>query len=80
MSSTRPSLRRFTCIRELARPEITNIYGSGVAWAPGGCTGARIVVTLMSAMRDLDVKTGLATWYRRRPGTAIIIERADDRS
>ncbi|MDD3717484.1 MAG: thiolase family protein [Actinomycetota bacterium] len=68
----------FTCIRELGLdPEITNIYGSGVALGhPVGCTGARIVVTLMSAMRDLDVKTGLATLcIGGGQGTAIIIER-----
>lgn len=68
----------FTCIRELGlNPEITNIYGSGVALGhPVGCTGARIVVTLMSAMRDLGVKLGLATLcIGGGQGTAIVLER-----
>ncbi len=68
----------FTCIRELGLdPKITNIYGSGIALGhPVGCTGARIVVTLMSAMRDLDVKRGLATLcIGGGQGTAIVLER-----
>jgi acetyl-CoA C-acetyltransferase len=68
----------YVCIRELGlSPDITNLYGSGVALGhPVGCTGARIVVTLMSAMKDLDVKMGLATLcVGGGQGTAIIIER-----
>ncbi len=68
----------FACIRELGlNPETTNIYGSGVALGhPVGCTGARIVVTLMSAMKDLDVKVGLASLcVGGGQGTAIVIER-----
>ena len=68
----------FVCIRELGlNPDITNIYGSGVALGhPVGCTGARIVVTLMSAMNDLDVNMGLATLcVGGGQGNAIIIER-----
>ncbi len=68
----------YTCIRELGlNPAITNIYGSGVALGhPVGCTGARIVVTLMSAMKDLDVKMGLASLcVGGGQGTAIILER-----
>jgi len=68
----------FVCIRELGlNPDITNIYGSGVALGhPVGCTGARIVVTLMSAMKDLDVKKGLASMcIGGGQGMAMIIER-----
>ncbi|RJP31136.1 MAG: thiolase family protein [Actinobacteria bacterium] len=68
----------FVCMRELGLDSaITNIYGSGIALGhPVGCTGARIVVTLMSAMKDLDVKTGLASLcIGGGQGSAIIIER-----
>jgi len=68
----------FTCIRELGlNPVTTNIYGSGVALGhPVGCTGARIVVTLMSAMKDLDVKVGLASLcIGGGQGSAMVIER-----
>ncbi len=68
----------FVCIRELSlNPDITNIYGSGIALGhPVGCTGARIVVTLMSAMKDLDVKLGLASLcIGGGQGTAMVIER-----
>jgi acetyl-CoA C-acetyltransferase len=40
----------------------TNIYGSGIALGhPIGCTGARIVVTLLHAMKRNNAKYGLAT-------------------
>lgn len=68
----------FVCIRELGlNTEITNIYGSGIALGhPVGCTGARIVVTLLSAMKDLDVKIGLASMcIGGGQGMAMIIER-----
>ena len=40
----------------------TNIYGSGISLGhPIGCTGARIVVTLMHEMKRNNHKTGLAT-------------------
>lgn len=39
-----------------------NVYGGAVALGhPTGCTGTRIVVTLLSAMRDQGVEKGLAT-------------------
>jgi acetyl-CoA C-acetyltransferase len=57
------AVQAYACIRELGlNPDITNIYGSGIALGhPVGCTGARIVVTLMSAMRDRDARLGLAS-------------------
>lgn len=68
----------FVCIRELGlNPAITNIYGSGVALGhPVGCTGARIVVTLMTAMKELDAKVGLASMcIGGGQGMAMVIER-----
>ena len=51
------------CIRELAlTPDKTNIYGSGISLGhPIGCTGTRIVVTLIHAMKRNNAKYGLAT-------------------
>jgi acetyl-CoA C-acetyltransferase len=51
------------CINEL-RLDLnkTNIYGSGISLGhPIGCTGARLVVTLIHAMKRNNVKFGLAT-------------------
>jgi acetyl-CoA C-acetyltransferase len=51
------------CIRELGFDmEKTNLLGSGISIGhPIGCTGARIVVTLMNEMIRNDVELGLAT-------------------
>ena len=51
------------CMRELGLSlDKTNIYGSGIALGhPIGCTGARIVVTLLHAMKRNNAKYGLAT-------------------
>ncbi|MBN2150652.1 MAG: acetyl-CoA C-acyltransferase, partial [Candidatus Lokiarchaeota archaeon] len=41
---------------------ITNVNGSGIGLGhPVGCTGARIVVSLINEMRKRGVKRGLAT-------------------
>ncbi|MEJ5187436.1 MAG: thiolase family protein [Candidatus Geothermincolales bacterium] len=67
------------CIRELGLdPERTNIYGSGIALGhPVGCTGVRILLTLITAMKDLDVRYGLATLCcGGGQGVAIVLERA----
>ena len=67
------------CIRELGLdPERTNIYGSGIALGhPVGCTGVRILLTLITAMKDLDVRYGLATLCcGGGQGVAVILERA----
>jgi len=43
-------------------PERVNVHGGAVALGhPIGASGARILVTLLSAMEDRDVATGLAT-------------------
>lgn len=42
--------------------EITNVNGSGIGLGhPVGCTGARLVVTLINEMKKRGVKKGLAT-------------------
>jgi acetyl-CoA C-acetyltransferase len=72
------AVQAYACIRELGlNPDITNIYGSGIALGhPVGCTGARIVVTLMSAMRDRDARLGLASLcIGGGQGIAIVLER-----
>ncbi len=68
----------YYCIRELGlNPEITNIYGSGIALGhPVGCTGARIVVTLLTAMKELDARYGLASLcIGGGQGIAMVVER-----
>jgi acetyl-CoA C-acetyltransferase len=43
-------------------PERVNVHGGAVALGhPIGCSGARVLVTLLHAMEDRDVATGLAT-------------------
>jgi acetyl-CoA C-acetyltransferase len=51
------------CIRELGLDlDRTNLLGSGISIGhPIGCTGARIVITLMNEMVRNDVDLGLAT-------------------
>jgi len=51
------------CIRELELDlDKTNLLGSGISIGhPVGCTGARIVITLMNEMIRNDVELGLAT-------------------
>ncbi len=42
--------------------ELVNVHGGAVALGhPIGASGARILVTLLGAMEDRDVETGLAT-------------------
>ena len=51
------------CMRELGlRSDRTNIYGSGISLGhPIGCTGARVVVTLLHGMKRRNARHGLAT-------------------
>jgi acetyl-CoA C-acetyltransferase len=43
-------------------PERVNVHGGAVALGhPIGCSGARVLVTLLHAMEDRDAETGLAT-------------------
>lgn len=51
------------CIRELGISlDRTNIFGSGISLGhPIGCTGTRVVVTLLNAMKRRNARYGLAT-------------------
>jgi acetyl-CoA C-acetyltransferase len=51
------------CMRELGiSADRTNIYGSGISLGhPIGCTGARLAVTLLHAMKRNNARYGLAT-------------------
>lgn len=66
------------CLRELGiTMEKTNPHGSGISLGhPIGCTGARVVVTLMNEMRRRDLTLGLATMcIGGGQGMAIVVER-----
>lgn len=58
-------------------PEKTNVNGGAIALGhPIGCSGARILVTLIHEMIKRDVKTGLATLcIGGGQGTSIIVKR-----
>ena len=67
------------CIRELRLDlEKTNVHGSGISLGhPIGCTGARIVVTLLHEMRRRKATLGLATLcIGGGQGMAMVIEKA----
>jgi len=57
--------------------EITNVNGSGIALGhPVGCTGVRIMTTLLYEMKRRDAKNGLATLCAGGGmGTAVVIKR-----
>jgi acetyl-CoA C-acetyltransferase len=64
--------------RELGVPtEKLNIYGSGIALGhPIGSTGARIIVTLLTALQTEQGKLGLASLcHGTGGGTAVAVER-----
>ncbi len=66
------------CIRELKlSKDNTNIWGSGISLGhPIGCTGARLVVTLLHEMKRSNLKRGLATMcVGGGMGMAMILER-----
>jgi 3-oxoadipyl-CoA thiolase len=68
------------CIRELSLdPARVNIYGGAIALGhPLGCTGAKILVTLVHALRREDKRLGLATMcIGVGQGIAMIIERVE---
>jgi acetyl-CoA C-acetyltransferase len=63
--------------RELGVPlEKLNVYGSGISLGhPIGCTGARMVVTLITALQNEGGKLGLASLcHGTGGGTAVAIE------
>lgn len=66
------------CIRELkVNMDKTNIHGSGISLGhPIGCTGARLVVTLMHEMVRSNLHLGLASLcVGGGQGMAIVLER-----
>jgi acetyl-CoA C-acetyltransferase len=67
------------CMRELGLGlDRTNIYGSGISLGhPIGCTGARVTVTLLHAMKRRKARYGLATMcIGGGQGMAMVFERA----
>jgi acetyl-CoA C-acetyltransferase len=58
-------------------PERLNVHGGAIALGhPFGCTGARIMTTLLNAMRVRDVQFGLETMcVGGGQGMAIVLER-----
>ena len=65
------------CMKELEiSVDNTNIYGSGISLGhPIGCTGARVVVTLLNAMKRKSARYGLATMcIGGGQGMAMILE------
>jgi acetyl-CoA C-acetyltransferase len=68
------------CMNELGLSlERTNIHGSGISLGhPIGCTGARIVVTLLHAMKRNNARYGLATMcIGGGQGMAMVFELAN---
>jgi acetyl-CoA C-acetyltransferase len=66
------------CEREMGwNRDIVNVNGSGISLGhPVGCTGARLVVTLLYEMAKRDVRRGLATLCAGGgQGFAMIVER-----
>ncbi|HSB05394.1 MAG TPA: acetyl-CoA C-acetyltransferase, partial [Thermodesulfobacteriota bacterium] len=67
------------CIRELKFDlEKTNVNGSGISLGhPIGCTGARLIVSLLHEMRRRNVEIGLATLcIGGGQGMAMIVQRS----
>jgi acetyl-CoA C-acetyltransferase len=72
------AVQAIACMRELnCDLEKTNVLGSGISIGhPIGCTGARIIVTLMSQMVRNDLELGLATLcIGGGQGMASVLER-----
>lgn len=66
------------CMRELGMStDNTNILGSGISLGhPVGCTGARLVVTILHEMKRNNLKRGLVTMcIGGGQGMAMVIER-----
>ena len=65
------------CVRELGLdPAKVNIYGGGIALGhPLGCTGAKVLTTLVHALRRTGGRYGLATMcIGVGQGIAMIVE------
>ena len=71
------SSQAIACMRELDLDlEKTNVYGSGISLGhPIGCTGARILVTLIHELRRKKLSLGLATLcIGGGQGMAMVVE------
>jgi len=67
------------CIRELQFDmEKTNVNGSGISLGhPIGCSGARLIVTLLHEMKRRKVNLGLATLcIGGGQGMAMVVEKS----
>ena len=72
------AVQSLACIRELKLDEnLVNVRGGAIALGhPLGCSGARILTTLLHALEDRDARIGLATiCVGVGQGLAMIIER-----
>ena len=72
------AVQSLACIRELELDEnLVNVRGGAIALGhPLGCSGARVLTTLLHALEDRDVRIGLATLcVGVGQGLAMIIER-----
>jgi acetyl-CoA C-acetyltransferase len=73
------AVQAIACMRELnCTPDTTNLVGSGISIGhPIGCTGARILVTLLHLMRRQGNDLGLATLcIGGGQGIAMVLENA----
>jgi acetyl-CoA C-acetyltransferase len=73
------AVQTLACMRELkCTPDTVNLEGSGISIGhPIGCTGARILVTLMHIMRRQGNDLGLATLcIGGGQGVAMVLENA----
>jgi acetyl-CoA C-acetyltransferase len=59
-----------------AREEVINAQGSGISLGhPIGCSGARIIVSIIHALKDRNLKTGLvAACLGGGEATALSVE------
>src|SRR3989454_3322174 len=72
------AVQAIACIRELKLdPEKVNIYGGGIALGhPLGCTGAKLLTTLVHALQRRQSRLGLVTMcIGVGQGIAMIVER-----
>jgi acetyl-CoA acyltransferase len=71
------SLAVLKSLNLLEKQDIVNVNGGAIALGhPLGCSGARITVTLLNAMEQMDTEIGLATMcIGLGQGIATIIER-----
>ena len=74
------AVQAIACMRELGCSlDKTNVLGSGISLGhPIGCTGARILLTLMNRMKRENLKMGLASLcIGGGQGMAMVIENID---